>query len=829
MEKGRLHRLLSRIVEIKPGEEAVVVLFFFYFFLITAPYGIIKSIRNAAFLDQVGSYQLPLAVLLTAAFAGFIVDFHSKLQARVERSVLIISSLIFFIVFACIFFALFPYNWNWLPYAYWIWANIFVIVLITQFWITVNDAFNPREVRRLIGFFGSGGILGGIAGSELSALLAKSNRSYGLLLLAAGFLAVCVLVVHSIQKRLRREREPVKADTVHGAGTGAVPRPGFKDSFDTVRKNSYLTTIAAVVAVTLIVSTLIDWQFNNIVEGHESVKHNMTSFFGHFNAALLGFSFLFQVLLTSRIIKSFGIFFSLLIYPVLLLFCSLGIAVLPVIHFAVGIKGTDKSLSYSLNQSIRELLYIPISPEVKYKAKVFIDMFINRASKGVGAVILMVLFAFRPGIQYVSLVSALFLSLWIALNLKVSREYVDTVKQKLKKRWERADRLVAERVDLDYTKLVFDTLESKNRSSVLYAMHLFDLIKREKLTPEVKRLLSGKSDELKISSLGAFFEAEDTILGPEMKDDLDESVLRKEVKEIMSLDVYQEVMKDYIDRTLRDEGRRTETARMEIAKALGMMDSRSPLVENLENLLDDPSPEVNRYAMESAAVLRRKDLLPLLVNKLRSPVLREDTVLALEKFGSRITGTLADYLGDREEDLEVRKSVASILAKIGTQEAADFLSWQLAVDKGDMGPELVDALDKIRSEKKDVGFSEAVIEAKIFEEIERYCEIFLLALEPGLKEEFDQRRGLLERERGASLMSIFRLLGLIYAREDMVKAYQNIRGKTRESVAYALELLDNSLKRDMKEALFPLVEDISFEERARRFRQTLKFLQEPRS
>ena len=50
MTKNRLYRLLSRIVEIKRGEEAISLLLFCYFFLITAPYGIIKSVRDTKYL-----------------------------------------------------------------------------------------------------------------------------------------------------------------------------------------------------------------------------------------------------------------------------------------------------------------------------------------------------------------------------------------------------------------------------------------------------------------------------------------------------------------------------------------------------------------------------------------------------------------------------------------------------------------------------------------------------------------------------------------------------------------------------------------------------------
>jgi len=825
MAANRLYKIFSRIVAIKPGEEIISLFLFSYFFLATASYSIIKSLRVASYLDTLGANRLPLAYLLTAILTGFAVALHSKLQVKTPRQVLIILSLVFFISTAIVFWFLFPYKWSWLPLAYWIWANIFVVVLMTQFWISVNDVFNPREAKRLIGFFGSGGILGGIVGGEITGLLAKSNVDFNLLLIASGFLIVCAFVVHFVFIWQRKNRPfTEQSDKKAVEKREEVSRVGFKDCFDTVRKNSYLKLLAAGVTLTLVVSTFIDWQFSSVVQNAASLKNNLTAFFGHFNAGLLVFSFLLQILLTSRLIQNYGVRFTLLLYPLILLLCSMGIAIFPMsLYFAILIKGSDKSLSYSLNQSVRELLYIPISPEIKYKAKIFIDMFLNRFAKGIGAVILMLLLSFHLGIRFVSLSSAILIFGWIVLNLKVTGEYTKTVKQKLKMKWERADRVVAEKVDVDYTKLVFDTLDSKNRSSVLYAMHLFDLIKQDKLTPEIKKLISYKSDEIRISSLGTLFD-EETTLAPEMDDFLGDEVLKKEVAEILSLDVYKEVMKDYVEKVLAEKSVEAETTKMEVAKAIGMMETHSPLVQKLEEFLRDESPEVSRLAIQSAGKLRRRENVLALIQKLESPLTREDAIAALEKYASRVVGTLSDYLGDREENLELRRAAASVLARIATQESSDLLTWELQDAKQDMLTELIDALDRIRSSKPGVQFSEEIVKAKAIEEIKKYCQILTHFYDSQAKEQKEKKSKELEKELEVSLMNIFKLLGLIYLHEDIIKAYQNIKTGTKESVAYALELLDNTLKKEIKDILLPFIEDIPFEERVKRCRSLLKIL-----
>jgi hypothetical protein len=66
MAKNRLRSVLSHVIDLKPGEEVIAVFLFLYFFFITSPYYIIKSLRNASYLNDLGDEKLPLAYFLTA-------------------------------------------------------------------------------------------------------------------------------------------------------------------------------------------------------------------------------------------------------------------------------------------------------------------------------------------------------------------------------------------------------------------------------------------------------------------------------------------------------------------------------------------------------------------------------------------------------------------------------------------------------------------------------------------------------------------------------------------------------------------------------------------
>ena len=832
MGKKFLFKTLSRFIDIKPGEEILCFFLFFYFFFLTWPNSIIQAVKNAKYLILMTSLNLPIAYLLTAALMGFVVTFHTKLQEKVPRQTLVVSSLIFFIATAPVFGMLFTGKEAappWLPLTFWIWSNVFVLVLITQFWIVINDVFNPREAKRLIGFFGSGGILGGIIGGLFAGFFGNIIPDY-LLYIATGILVIsCIFINYIFMWQKRTEIQ----DKISETQTSRQKKPdkvGFRSSLDVVRKHKYLVLLAAVVALTEIVSTLIDFQVKTFIESATAQK-NLMSFFGYFEAVLLVIPLLFQLFLTSKLIKRYGVRFALLLYPITILFCSFGLAVFAMtagLVFALIIKTSDKSLSFSINQSVRELLFIPVSPEFKNRVKIFIDMFINRIAKGAGALILLLIIGITPlfypnttdetGIQFVarrvqivSLFSILFIIAWIVLNIKVSKEYTNTLKKKLKLRWTRADAVVDKELDIDFMKLILDTLEDKNRSDVLYAMDLLDLIKKDKLTPEVRKLIGYKSDERTVSSMDVLFQTEGAALAPQMDDSLIDERDEKEIKEIMQLDSYQEIMKGYVDKVLDKDNTDSETAKMEVAKGIGLMEANSTLVEKLEDLIEDQSLDVSRYAMESAAKLKLREFLPQIIEKLKNPLTQADASAALVKYGTKIIGTLSDYLSAEDEDMDGRISIVSVLAQIGNQETADLLSLELNHTEDEIGSAIIDALDKIRSENTHIEFSENIILGKIQEKMEHEYKAFLDSFKMGEK----------PKAYTISHADIFKLMGLLYSYEDIVKAYQNIDLGTRDSIGYAIELLDNILPKDLKIRLFPLVDNISIEERINLCREGL--------
>jgi AAA family ATP:ADP antiporter len=99
------------------------------------------------------------------------------------------------------------------------------------------------------------------------------------------------------------------------------------------------------------------------------------------------------------------------------------------------------------------------------------------------------------------------------------------------------------------------------------------------------------------------------------------------------------------------------------------------------------------------------------------------------------------------------------------------------------------------------------------QEIKAYYELFIEFTKTESEGKVEERSNILYRNMSQTMMNIFKLLGLIYPHEDIVKAHQNIQTGTKDSVAYAIELLDNTLHKEIRDALLPIIEDLSKEER----------------
>ena len=857
MANGRLEKLLNRFADVR-GHEAHAALYLSgFFFLITFSFYIVKPVKESFLIGLVNPAWWPYADLATALLIGFVVALNARLLNRLPRRTYISVSILFFIGCLLVFWYAFDVYLKslvstpvadcsggiffiWLPLAiikawpvpvfvFCFWSDVFIAMSVTQFWIAVNDVFDPYQGKRLVGLFVTGGLFGGIAGSSLAALMvfAKLISAENLLLVCPVILALALVMVNRVYAEQKQLRGAAEAE-VNPVQAGA--RVGYLESFRSVKRSRYLRLLAATLASAMVVGSLINFQFKFAVMKIFSDAGDRTLFLAVFFLAILVVSTIFHLATTGRILRSFGIGWALLVAPVLLLAGSLSVFLVSagaLLAWASLIRGGDKLFDNTLSQSVRELLYIPVPADIKYKAKIFIDMFVNKFATGLGAGLYWGLyrlsgFAYKDEVakvREIGILVVVFLCLWIALTRAVYAEYPAVLKKDIRRRWDEGDKIVSANVDVDLTRDVFDALQSRERSTTLYLMNVFDLVRKNNLTPELKEVLGIKQDELRARSMDSLFDVGGEVLFQGLDETIVDKDLASEIDLVFLLPSYQEIMGK---RLAEDAGSASEVDRIDAAKLIGLMVRSPETLRYLERFLQDPSPEVVTYALRSAAVHRRAEHVPLILLQLGNPLTALEAQGTLTDYGTGIEEELKSALGDESEALEVRRSIPVVLARFGTQRSADILLDELARRREDVEPELIDALYKIRADRPEVRFRDKKVRPEILFLIGKGYAIVLDA--PG-RAPGGAPAGLTSEAKAAldiKVKRVFDLMTLLHPPEDIVKACQNILQGTRKSVDYSLSLLDDLLDYELKALLFPLIEDLPLEERALRMKKAMR-------
>jgi len=176
----------------------------------------------------------------------------------------------------------------------------------------------------------------------------------------------------------------------------------------------YLLSIVAIVGIYEIVSTIVDFQFTTTIAHYldgPAIGEQFTLMFTITNWVSLGV----QLFLTSWIMTRFGLKTALMVLPFMVMLGSLTFLALPVLAIGSLLNTVDNGFSYSINQSAKEALYVPTSSEEKYKAKAFIDMFVQRFAKAIAVFVslgISMTFTTFDSIRYLSFLVLALLVVW---------------------------------------------------------------------------------------------------------------------------------------------------------------------------------------------------------------------------------------------------------------------------------------------------------------------------------------------------------------------------------------------------------------------------------
>ncbi len=431
-----MHRAIGYIskcfVRIRPGEENKTYLTFFYFFLVITAYYVIKPVSRSLVLGELGSRMVPYVDLICVVVMGPVVALFARLVDRLKKQQLVACSFWFVTAVLLLFWKLLSFKAPWIAGAFYVWVSVLSVLVVTLFWLVANDLFHPREAKRLFGFIGSGGILGGIAGSAIAAFGARALGTEHLLLLSAvlligSWLLVERLWVYSI--------EPPS----DGISKSKAPRENFFSDpsgfLGLLFQSRYLLLLVALVGLAKVISTLVYYQFNPFLENAFPDLDARTAFTGLFFGGMNIAAFIIQFGFTSFVLRRLGLRAALFTLPVGLCIGTIALLGWPGLWLVAGLELYDGAMNYSLQQTAKEVLYLPIDRSIRYKVKPFIDMVVFRFGKGIAAVIgILLLHGLHVQPQTLGYLSIPLIGVWMLVAVWLARDYVATIRTSLQAR-----------------------------------------------------------------------------------------------------------------------------------------------------------------------------------------------------------------------------------------------------------------------------------------------------------------------------------------------------------------------------------------------------------
>lgn len=304
------------------------------------------------------------------------------------------------------------------------------MLMFQQLWSVIHSTISFGRAKYLYGFFFGVGALGATAGSILPGYFAVKMGSESLLV---STLPIYILLSFCYYFALKQTKDGVGMkidDEKRRTSLNA-----FYHGLKLIGSSRHLTFILLIVVFMQLSSTLIDFQFNTLLEKTIPLKDLRTEYTGRVFGIVHAATISLQLFGSFLLIHFLGVKRSHLLVPFLLCLNSIAFQFFPlfgVISFAyISVKSCD----FSLFGIIKEVLYIPLKPDEKFRAKAIIDVFAYRSSKALASLLILGLQAalgatFLPILNWGSI--ALF-ALWIGSVFVLLKEPISVPKAEFDK------------------------------------------------------------------------------------------------------------------------------------------------------------------------------------------------------------------------------------------------------------------------------------------------------------------------------------------------------------------------------------------------------------
>lgn len=378
-------RLLNLISLVKPGEGRSCVLLTVNACLLMSAYYLLKVIREPLILAYGGAEYKSYATAAQAAILVVVVPLFSALfhrYAEHEKRSTIINRVLIFFILNLVLFAFLQFLKVNVGMSFYVWLGIFSVMVVAQFWAFAADSYNTISGQRLFVILAVGATFGAWLGSRIAGPIFPHVGIVGIMMIAAVLLVISVFITAKVDNTIPPDsanKEPVHhEDDSHK----------WLDGFSVVFKNNYLMMIAVFVVILVFINSTGEYILARLVEEHsrtaavassaEAIEAWQGQFYSSYYSWVTLGSFILQLFVVSRLFKWVGIRGAILVLPIVMIIGYGMMFVFPIFSIIQFAMIAENSANYSVQNTTRHALFLPVPRKLKYLGKTTIETFFYR-------------------------------------------------------------------------------------------------------------------------------------------------------------------------------------------------------------------------------------------------------------------------------------------------------------------------------------------------------------------------------------------------------------------------------------------------------------------
>lgn len=402
-----------------PADRRSAALLFAYGFGNAAAYVVARTIADSQFLSRIGPQEFPKVCLAAAG----VVAFASAVYGRLVRGASVRGSVITTLAILSGVTAIFPFLVHTFPVSPLVMTGVYLLAQVRgslgtiQFTMLLNEQFAQRKPERVVGVLGIGSTLAGfLLGIAMGQFLDVSDLPS--LLYAVVAIDLLSMIPVKMLPPGRKFQLVASNKFLRSKSSSGKVASGV---------NKYPIQIAAMVAFGVLAMTLVEFQWKVTVANqlHRS-EADLAKYFGTFYGCVFLATGIMQFFVTATVLERRGVIAGLVIFPVALLACSLGIMMASagrMLLWAVTMaKGCD-TLKRSMNDPAIHILYSPLPSELRHQVVTCVSGIVKPLTEAFASGLLIVFAADLSTKQLSAIVIGITI-IWVAMDVVVWRGFV---------------------------------------------------------------------------------------------------------------------------------------------------------------------------------------------------------------------------------------------------------------------------------------------------------------------------------------------------------------------------------------------------------------------